>query len=105
MNKQELKSSIKDLPCFDYSELYVGGPTLVNLYQVLALVDKMDEPQKVTVPKFVAEKITYCKANSGYNLFHAMDYCFEYKDSADWLECNEETFARAWLDGYEVENG
>lgn len=54
------------------------------------------------IPQYVADKIEYCKNLSGYNLFHAMDYCFQFEDSADWLECNEETFAKAWFYGYEV---
>ena len=28
---------------------------------------------------------------------------YQRKDSAEWLEDNQETFARAWLDGFEVE--
>lgn len=63
----------------------------------------IDEPKKPVIPQFVADKIEYCKNASGYGLFHAMDYCFQYKDSADWLEDNQELFARAWLDGYEIE--
>ncbi|HEM5420055.1 DUF1642 domain-containing protein [Streptococcus suis] len=66
---------------------------------------KQHEPQKVVVPKHIADKIKYCKDTEGYDLFHAMDYCYQYKDSADWLEDNQETFARAWLDGYKIEQG
>ena len=33
-----------------------------------------------------------------------MDYCCNFNDCAEWLESNEDKFARAWLDGYEVEN-
>lgn len=69
MNKQELKSSIKDLPYYDYSELYAGGPTLVNLYQVLALVDKMDEPPKVVVPKYIDGFIEYAKKRRNVSLY------------------------------------
>ena len=32
-----------------------------------------------------------------------MDYCYNFKECADWLESNEEVFARAWLDGYEIQ--
>ncbi|MFX3842302.1 DUF1642 domain-containing protein [Streptococcus suis] len=73
--------------------------TVKQVHQFL----KPNEPQKVVIPKFIADKIEYCKTAEGYGLFHAMDYCYQYKDSADWLECNEDTFARAWLDGYEIE--
>lgn len=62
------------------------------------------ELNKVKVPQFIADKIEYCKQTDGYSLFHAMDYCYNFNDCEDWLESNEEKFARAWLDGYEVEN-
>ena len=61
--------------------------------------------EKVTVPQFVAEKIDYFKKTGDWDLFQAMDYVFEKKEIREWLEDknNQETFARAWLDGYEVE--
>lgn len=65
------------------------------------------EPQKVTIPQFVADWIEYCKTN-GIALGYAL-YCSGQagdKKAYDWivesLE-NQETFARAWIDGYEVE--
>lgn len=64
---------------------------------------KSIEQEKVKVPQYIADKIEYCKESDGYSLFHAMDYCYNFKECADWLERNEEVFARAWLDGYEVE--
>ena len=71
-----------------------------KVYQML----KFFEPHKVVVPKYIADKIEYCKDVEEYGLFHTMDYCYQYKDSAEWLEDNQEAFARAWLDGYEVEH-
>lgn len=66
-----------------------------------------EEPQKVTIPQFVAGWIEYCKAD-GIALGYAL-YCSGQasdKKVYDWivesLE-NQEIFARAWLDGYEVE--
>ena len=70
-----------------------------KVYQML----KFFEPHKVVVPKYIADKIEYCKDVEEHGLFHTMDYCYQYKDSAEWLEDNQETFARAWVDGYEVE--
>ena len=64
---------------------------------------KLDGPEKVTIPQLIAEKIEYCKETDGYSLFHAMDYCYNFKECADWLESNEEVFAHAWLDGYEIQ--
>lgn len=61
------------------------------------------EREKVKLPKIMADKIEYLKQSGDYNLFYAMDYCLQYKDTADWLEGNQYTFARAWFEGYEVE--
>nr|DAQ36055.1 MAG TPA: Protein of unknown function (DUF1642) [Caudoviricetes sp.] len=66
---------------------------------------KSIEQEKVTIPQFVAEKIDYFKKTGDWDLFQAMDYLFGKKEIREWLEDknNQETFARAWLDGYEVE--
>lgn len=74
----------------------------VPLDIVVNTIDKIGL-KRVVVPKYIADKIEYCKAAEGYGLFHAMDYCFDYRDSAEWLEYNQETFALAWLDGYDIE--
>ena len=73
-------------------------PYIENLQQ-------LDEPQKVKVPQLVAEKIEYFKKSGDWDLFQAMDYMFGEKEIKEWLEDkdNQEIFARAWLDGYEVE--
>lgn len=97
MNKQELIEKIENL-----NKLY-GERHYVAIDDVFNLVSQLDEPQKPVIPQFIDEKIKYCKATDGYGLFHAMDYCYNFKECADWLESNEETFARAWFFGYEVE--
>ncbi|WP_277295667.1 DUF1642 domain-containing protein [Streptococcus hyointestinalis] len=74
----------------------------VPLDIVVNTIDKIGL-KRVVVPKYIADKIEYCKYAEWYGVFHAMDYCFGYKDSAEWLEYNQETFARAWLDGYDIE--
>lgn len=65
------------------------------------------DTKKVTVPQYVADWIEYCKTN-GIALGYAL-YCSGQasdKKAYDWivesLE-NQETFARAWIDGYTVE--
>lgn len=67
----------------------------------LKALEQLDEPQKVKVPQEIADEIEYYKKNDGYGLFCAMDNCYD--EHKDWFNSNEETFARAWLDGYEVE--
>lgn len=68
-------------------------------------LEQLDEPKPVKIPQFVAEKIDHFKKTGDWDLFQAMDYLFGIKEIREWLEDknNQETFARAWLDGYEVE--
>lgn len=67
---------------------------------------QLEEPQKSVVPKFVAEWIEYAK-KKGDSLAISFKpwnlYGVEYSKTDRWIEDNQETFARAWLDGYEVE--
>ena len=82
------------------------GETLnVPNYNIYTKNNIIDEQKPVKVPQFVAEKIEYFKKTGDWDLFQAMDYLFEIKEIKEWLEDknNQETFARAWLDGYEVE--
>ena len=65
------------------------------------------EREKVTIPQFVADWIEYCKIKK-ISLAHALYRSDEAENKSvyRWIvECleNQETFARAWLDGYEVE--
>lgn len=75
---------------------------------------EIDEPQKVTVPQFVADWIEYCKENhlTITGAFepvseHGIGLAETFKGSAykctRWALDNQNLFARAWLDGYEVE--
>ena len=68
-------------------------------------LQQLDKPQPVKVPPSVAEKIEYFKKTGDWDLFQAMDSLFGRRETREWLEYknNQETFARAWLDGYEVE--
>ena len=75
---------------------------------------KTIESQKVVVPQFVADWIEYFKKYSGslygsiapYSYYgHATtdDFVGDVKKTLEWIRNNSETYARAWLDGYEVE--
>ena len=82
------------------------GETLnVPNYNIYTKNNIIDEQKPVKVPQFVAEKIEYFKKTGDWDLFQAMDSLFGRKETREWLEGknNQETFARAWLDGYEVE--
>ena len=93
MNKQELIERIKRL----------DEPYLKQEF-VLELVKQLDEPKPVKVPPLVSVWITHSK-NIGRSLFGAMSIFeenFEIKKWMQWAE-NQEIFAKAWLDGYEVD--
>lgn len=68
------------------------------------LIKQLDEPQPVKVKQFVADWITHSK-NIGRSLFGAMSIFEENIEIKKWMQWaeNQETFARAWLDGYEIE--
>ena len=99
MNKQELIKRINKLPCFE-------GPIVctvtVNKNWILSSIEQLDEPQKVTVPQFVADWIEKCKSEKR-RLHTALNYTPFGVNGWVSNPDNQETFARAWLDGYEVE--
>ena len=100
MNKQELIEKIIDLgrPCLD----------------VVELVKQLDEPQKVTIPPVVSDWIEHFKKCSGtlygstapysyYGRAITDDFEGDVTETLRWIRNNSETYARAWIDGYEVE--
>ncbi|MGV3353255.1 DUF1642 domain-containing protein [Streptococcus orisratti] len=68
------------------------------------IVEQIHEPQKVVVPKCVAEWIEECKS-----IPLSLDLAFNShripEEVGSWLikTKSQDTFARAWLDGYEIE--
>ena len=82
-----------------------GLRPMIDKWSVLELIKLLDEPQPVKVPQFVAEKIEYLKKLVTGICFKRWIICLEKKEIRECLEYknNQETFARAWLDGYEVE--
>lgn len=100
MNKQEL---------IDYcNAIKENKSQIINCIDVNGIIKKieqLDEPQKTVVPKFVADWIEECK-NDDFHLFGAMEGISLNQKKLDyWFreDDNMELFARAWLDGYEVE--
>ena len=102
MNKQELIGKYEYLnhDCF----------RRVDTSEVLKDLKQLDEPQKVKVPQMVADWIDVCKENLAIGLYSAMnpDFLKQWNKSDElicWIKktSNQELFARAWLDGYEVE--
>lgn len=99
-----------------YEEKYetVFGFPVIQLNQILEDLKQLEEPQKPVVPQFVAGWLNYCKL-TGVDLYHAFEmgdlYLGNYAHQKDYsklkgyfeTENNQDLFARAWLDGYEVE--
>lgn len=86
----------------------------VDTLEVLKDLRQLDEPQKVTVLQFVADWIKYCK-NTNVTMTRALlvgevDF-YNYANQKDLSRLtdffsdgkNQEIFARAWLDGYTIE--
>ena len=114
MNKQEAMEVVLN------HKVYIMGQSQFNRYIpfeiVEDIIEKLDtqEVQKVVIPRYAAEWIEYCKSN-GLTLLGAFDpvsehgiglantFTGEVRKGVDWAKRNQETFARAWLDGYEVE--
>lgn len=64
-------------------------------------VKQIDEPKKAVVPRYIDTWIQGAK-NNGFDLYEAMTDEIPDKTTT-WIVCNPETFAKAWLYGYEIE--
>ena len=100
MNKQELIKKYEGA----FEKLYAFPVVTIN--EVLEDLRQLGESQKVTVPQFVADYIESEK-DSECGLLGSMKDV-PYEDNAElrkWFYKggNVEVFARAWLDGYEIE--
>ena len=97
MNKQELIGR--------YEYLNHNFFRRVDTSEVLRDLKQLDEPEKVTIPQVVADWIEYFKKTSDWDLFQAKDNLLEHTITCERIETqvNQELFARAWIDGYEVE--
>lgn len=109
MNKQEL---------IDYCNAIKENKSqiinCIDVNRIIKKIEQLDEPQKPAIPKFVADWIEYCK-NTFLSLVRALmiqevDF-YNYANQKDRSRLidflgsmvNQDLFARAWLDGYEVE--
>lgn len=105
MDNQKLYDKINQLPSL-LGWKSCGAKVMVAKDSVLELVRQLDEPQKVVVPKFVAEWIESnrdCRLDELYHRTEASlnvyNWVFPKNNGID----NTSLLARAWLDGYEVE--
>lgn len=121
MNKQEvieeleyLKRLLEEGSKDSYNNGFINA-----LKYTLNVVKQLKEQEKPKVPQFVADWIEYCKAND-ITLLGSLDPIAKpwevltdvlvnfssndgyVGDCITWLTRNQDTFARAWLFGYEV---
>lgn len=98
MNKRE---AIKRIEQMREYERFVDEP--ISKASVLNIVSQINEPQKVVIPQFVAEWAENTKKQN-FPLRQALEHWSMSEELEKWFQYsyNQETFARAWLDGYEV---
>ena len=121
MNKQEAIKTIEQdkIQVGRFTEITREGNTshrkiemvdYVPLEIVVSAINKINEPQKVTVPKFVGEWIEECKQSS-WHLQKTLSRLDDDEKVGDWaydenddlIPERVDMIARAWLDGYTVE--
>ena len=106
MNKQEAIEKIKNIDTLNIKDSIADkGVDMVIKNQVLDIVSQIDEPQKVIIPKFVAEWLKkYRYAHTLLKVLNsAQDERIIPSDVNDWILDNQYDFIKAWMDGYEEE--
>lgn len=99
MNKQEVINKIKGMTV----ETLLSSSLFVSQPKVIKLVEQIKEPYKPVIPWYIAEWIEKAKSDDDYNVVGAVNEAPE-GEVSDWLILeNVNTFAKAWVNGYEVE--
>ena len=105
MNKQELIRKYEEL-LKEHSPFHEPVPYTSMVELFLKELKLLDEPKPVKVPPFVADVIESAREHSP-ELEDALHYAWGNgtKEFTGWYKkkSNRDLFARAWLDGYEVE--
>ncbi|MFS9250015.1 DUF1642 domain-containing protein [Streptococcus mitis] len=99
-----IKALIKKYEAVECVVGIVSGKTILKT--VLRDLEQLDEPEKVKVPQFVDDVIEGAREHSP-ELEDALHYACSNgsQEFTEWYQkkSNRDLFARAWLDGYEVE--
>lgn len=111
MNKQKAIEKIEKLKGLTIKEKnLILDIEMIPKGDVLEFIEQIDEPEKPVLPQFIANWLEVCKENLGFSLSSAMSYSTSVMKAQPnnvkgWfnLKDNQETFAKAWLYGYEVE--
>lgn len=104
MNEKQITDLIERMRELGHVYSYQGAKILIREYE------KLNKPETVKIPQMAADWIDACKENLAIGLYIAMNPDFlKQWNKSDELICwirktsNQELFARAWLDGYEVD--
>lgn len=100
MNEKQITELIERMRELGHIYSYQGAKKLIREYE------KLNKPEKVKVPQFVADVIEDAREKSP-ELEDALHYACSNgsQEFTEWYQkkSNRDLFARAWLDGYEVE--
>ena len=107
MNEKQITDLIERMRELGHIYSYQGVKILIREYE------KLNKPEKVKIPQMVAEwlkKNDLREETKGeQSIFDAVDNLAHdskngyYSDVKCWIDENGDLFARAWLDGYEIE--
>ena len=105
MNTQELRTNKQEL--ISKYELLKNSYNfnVVAIDDIISDLKRLDKPETVKIPQFVAEIIEYYKGQNA-TLYDALREKNFNKQYSEWLLNEQNAYdkvARAWLDGYEVE--
>ena len=104
MNKQEVIEDLKKQLTSD-SMIFEGGFERgydCAIKKAIATITELDEPEKPVVPQFIDTWIQGAKYN-GFDLYETMNNWEVPNETDYWIQENPETFAKAWIYGYEIE--
>ena len=105
MNKQELIKEFREVGIYNLS-IFGAEIKGIPTETAIDLIKQLDEPQPVKVPQFVDDVIEDAREHSP-ELEDALHYAYSNgsQEFTEWYQkkSNRDLFARAWLDGYEVE--
>ncbi|BDT64684.1 hypothetical protein SP4011_11010 [Streptococcus parapneumoniae] len=100
MNEKQITELIERMRELGHIYSYQGAKNLIREYE------KLNKPEKVKVPQCVADVLEGAREHSP-ELEDALQYTWGNgtKEFTEWYQkkSNRDLFARAWLDGYEVE--
>ena len=83
--------------------------TLAHVLRMMYYPDKLEELSKElpALPKYVAEYLEFAKSDVPLmrilEIASTRDELSKWRREYDWISANDEAFAKAWLDGYTVE--